>query len=661
MTAISRGNPAAGGMRVINNRYALQREIGRGSSGSVWLARDEVLGRGVAIKLLDRSMVDAVDGYPALHHEARLAAQLRSPHIVQVYDLGEDEGQMFIVMELLEGESLDVRLARRVRMPLRTTCRFVTEVAQGLTQIHAAQIVHRDLKPANIFIAREATREVVKLLDFGISSVRPSPVGDQGQSGVWPMLGTPQYMGPEQFAGQCDHRTDLWSLAVIAFQMLTGVAPFTGRNLAELRHQVRHGSFQRPAALDSELGAFFERALAKDPEERFQSAGELSLALSRIDESRMAGVTRVLIVDDEEDMQMLMRQKFRKQLRSGTFELSFALSGETGLVQLREHDVDVVLTDINMPGMGGLAFIERALEVNPIARVVVVSAYGDMSNIRAAMNKGAFDFIEKPIDFEDLQRTVEKCASHVSLLRDGVKSIEENQIMRMLVGQGTADEIIREVKALQAIAQLEREATVLFIDFYASAAVAADETVEATFERLNAHFSRIVPEILAHNGKVIRLAGDALFCVFEGDAHLERALLTCDSIRDRVRWVDAATSEPDPPREVSFGLDTGRVFSGGLGSAMLGRLEHATIGHPVGVAHHLYGMAERGELLVSDEVRKRIERDYACDPIVDRVLNTRLGPVSFFRVLGKLEEGSESEQRRLGGDSVATQPLVSNQ
>src|SRR5262245_31750340 len=128
-------------MRVINNRYALKREIGRGSSGCVWLARDEALGRGVAIKMLDCSLVETLQASPQIQHEARLVARLRSPHIVQVYDLGEEDGQTFIVMELLEGESLDVRLTRHSRMSLRLTSRFVAELASGLSQIHDAGIV----------------------------------------------------------------------------------------------------------------------------------------------------------------------------------------------------------------------------------------------------------------------------------------------------------------------------------------------------------------------------------------------------------------------------------------------------------------------------------------------------------------------------------------
>jgi serine/threonine protein kinase len=158
-------------MPTIEGRYALEREIGRGATGSVWTAYDGQLGRRVAIKLL---RVDCLE-YPAarsrFEHEAWTIAQFRSPHIVQVHDSGAQDGQPFIVMELLEGESLEARLHRHPRLPLPIVAGIVVEVAKALALSHQAGIIHRDLKPANIFLAREHGREVVKLLDFGIATL----------------------------------------------------------------------------------------------------------------------------------------------------------------------------------------------------------------------------------------------------------------------------------------------------------------------------------------------------------------------------------------------------------------------------------------------------------------------------------------------------------
>jgi eukaryotic-like serine/threonine-protein kinase len=651
---------SAAGMRVINNRYALKREIGRGSSGSVWLAHDESLGRGVALKMLDRALVETLQGFPQSHREAQLGAQLRSPHIVQVYDLCEENGEAFIVMELLEGESLDVRLLRHRRMPLRVACRFVAEVAKGLSEIHAAGIVHRDLKPANIFIAREAGRELVKLLDFGVSSLSSQTFGDAVPTAAEPLVGTPQYMGPEQFEGFCDQRSDLWSLGVIAFQMLTGLCPFAGRNLAELMHQVRYQGFRQVDDLGPELQAFFERALAKNPSERFQSAAELSLTLTQLSEAHSAAVTRVLIVDDEVDTQMLMRQRFRKQLRAGTHELFFALSGEEGLAVLAERDIDIVLTDINMPGMGGLVFIERALRAHPIVRVVVVSAYGDMSNIRTAMNKGAFDFIEKPIDFEDLEKTIDKCAGHVALLRRGLESMEESRLSHLLTGRSMAESALGEVRARHTAQQVERDASVLFIDFYGSSGISEDAPVDLLFAQLNEHLAILVPEVLAQEGEVLRVAGDALFCVYEGERHLQRALATCHSIRERLHRMEPPVPGLGKARDVIFGLDTGRIRSGGIGSLVLGHLEHATLGPPVSMAYRLYGAAKRGELLVSDNARLQLEADYVCEPVDGRVLRGKLGSCPLFRIVRKIEEGAHSEVRRIDGSLSSTVSLTSS-
>ncbi|MGB3153828.1 MAG: response regulator, partial [Chitinophagaceae bacterium] len=147
-------------------------------------------------------------------------------------------------------------------------------------------------------------------------------------------------------------------------------------------------------------------------------------------------MAKILVADDEVDLEMLIKQKFRQKIREQQYEFVFAMNGNDALEKILLHpDVDIVLSDINMPEMDGLTLLSRLSESNPLIKSVIVSAYGDMDNIRTAMNRGAFDFITKPVNFEDLELTMEKTIKHVNQLRETMKAIKENNILKMYVDE----------------------------------------------------------------------------------------------------------------------------------------------------------------------------------------------------------------------------------
>ena len=147
-------------------------------------------------------------------------------------------------------------------------------------------------------------------------------------------------------------------------------------------------------------------------------------------------MAKILVADDETDLEILIKQKFRKQIRENQYEFIFAINGHEALEKIQQNpDVDIVLSDINMPVMDGLTLLTKLSELSPLIKSVIVSAYGDMENIRTAMNRGAFDFLTKPINFDDLELTMKKTIHHVAQLRETLKAIKENNILRMYVDE----------------------------------------------------------------------------------------------------------------------------------------------------------------------------------------------------------------------------------
>jgi len=268
---------------IVAARYRLVRELGVGGMGSVWLAHDLLLDSPCALKLIDDDKARSEEVRIRFAREAKLAAQLRGAHVVDVFEHGEWDETPFIAMEFLEGEDLATRLERRGQLEPRETYRFVAHVARALARAHAYGIVHRDLKPENIFLVPGDDGEVAKVLDFGIAKHDAYSLRDKATK-TGSLLGTPYYMSPEQARGkEIDHRSDLWSLGVIAFQCLTGAPPFESEALGELMGLILYEELpkvsERNAELPAKLEEWWARAAARDRDARYGSAKELADSL----------------------------------------------------------------------------------------------------------------------------------------------------------------------------------------------------------------------------------------------------------------------------------------------------------------------------------------------------------------------------------------------
>lgn len=416
----------------IDSRYRLERLLGEGGMAAVYLAHDERLARPVALKLLWGAPRVSVAMAESFLREARIAASIRHPNVVQVLDFGTHAGAPYMVMEALVGEAMADRYSRAYRFQIAEVVTIALGCLEGLAAVHATGIVHRDLKPENIFLTRPATQgmpEVAKLLDFGISraadkssGLRSAVTTREGR-----LVGTPEYMSPEQARGlsDIDQRTDLYSLGVVMYEALYGRPPFESKNDGDLMILVMAGN---AAALETRLpqvgpliSHVIERSMSRDREARFQSAAAMHAALRAAWEGTCAA-------GPVPTLPGLAGQVISERPIEATLsELTPTLTprGNATVVQQsgdrRVLVAAVLVASVAVAGALAFVFLRPVSGTQPSPRYIVVQGTGEKPDPAKAAIAGARAQDVVPANTVDMDFTIDDVEAELAASKPGVR------------------------------------------------------------------------------------------------------------------------------------------------------------------------------------------------------------------------------------------------
>jgi serine/threonine protein kinase/tetratricopeptide (TPR) repeat protein len=403
---------------VLSGLYEIVSTLGRGGTSVVYKARHQLMDRLVAIKMLLWSGDTIHDDKKIrrFQQEARTTSRLNHPNIATLYDFGiSPHGQPYLVMEYLEGQSLEDIIMTDGRLPYARAVDVFTQICDAMEHAHHKGIVHRDLKPSNVLVYKdEDGRDVVKIVDFGIAELMPNARQDTHTLGnSQQVLGSPLYMSPEHCLNKnIDTRTDIYCVGVSLFQALTGHLPFDGETIVEVIHKHIHEQppLMKEVCPDADIPEVLEQAvvqcLKKTPAKRHQSMNHLKQQLLRVvqrreeRESRFIRMSRVLVVCDDEvavDNATRALEKFEDVCVVGV-----CTKGSEGIAEAVKQNPDIALVDLILPDMSGVEAIRQLRQQAPKVHLIVASDLENETDILSALRAGAEGFISKKFEGDNL-------------------------------------------------------------------------------------------------------------------------------------------------------------------------------------------------------------------------------------------------------------------
>ncbi len=374
-------------------RYEVIGELGQGAMGVVYKARDPLIDRIVAIKTINLGLAqEEKDEYEGrFYQEARAAGRLNHPNIVTIYDVGKSGDIAYIAMEFLQGCELRDLMREHEKLPVDQVLDMVAQVASGLAYAHEHEIVHRDVKPSNIMVIRDGH---VKITDFGIARMASSAI--RTQTGM--VLGSPKYMSPEQVMGRViDQRSDIFSLGVMLYEMLTGEAPFMGANVNAIMYQTLNFTPVAPSTLNSQVPEMLDfivaKALAKGVDDRYQNAQDLAVDLRTCRETMPRSDRPIAITKKPAAIAVNVRSDSGEQVEStvATKGLSHAFDSSEATLRLAAltttpEDVDELSRTLKIKAVGALP--DNALQNKPVIPKARFIAPARTAHVTASQDNG---------------------------------------------------------------------------------------------------------------------------------------------------------------------------------------------------------------------------------------------------------------------------------
>ena len=404
----------------VGGAYRIRDKLGGGAMGQVFSAFDDVLERSVAIKLI-RANLHSVDYRRRFMLEARAMALVSHPNVLTIHALGEHESTPFIVMELIEGQTLDRWLAKRRaadEFDLDVALNILNQICLGVGAIHAAGTLHRDIKPSNILLHHDLR---VRVSDLGLA------VKQRDGSMVKELVGTPGYIAPEiQCAPEgrtgATLQSDLYSLACVAYELLTGRPPFSAQSDEALAAFHAVSAVPPPSSLRPELPALFDQvmlvALAKEPSERYASVEQFRRALLGARNGSLEP-RRILVADDDGDFRELLELVLRRDFPGA--EIECVSNGRSAVAAFDRQPASVVVLDLHMPELDGFG-VTALLRARPSARsvpIIMMTALGGPKEWELLSSLGADRFLVKPMNLDDLVATIRGALRERSKRIDG--------------------------------------------------------------------------------------------------------------------------------------------------------------------------------------------------------------------------------------------------